>query len=38
MTRDYLADERVAGRAARLRADLNEQQARGNTGERGTWL
>lgn len=36
--RDYLADKRVAGRAAALRADLNEQMARGNTGEEGVWL
>lgn len=36
--RDYLADKRVAGRAAALRADLNEQMARGNTGEEGAWL
>jgi len=36
--RDYLADKRVAGRAAALRADLNEQMARGNTGEHGQWL
>ena len=36
--RDYLADKRVAGRAAALRADLNEQIAKGNTGEHGTWL
>ena len=36
--RDYLADKRVAGRAAALRADLNEQTAKGNTGEHGTWL
>lgn len=36
--RDYLADKRVAGRAAALRADLNDQMARGNTGEFGQWL
>ncbi len=36
--RDYLADKRVAGRAAALRADLNEQTDRGNTGEHGQWL
>lgn len=36
--RDYLADKRVAGRAARLRADLNDQIAKGNTGEHGQWL
>ena len=36
--RDYLADKRVAGRAAALRADLNEQIAKGNTGEHGQWL
>ena len=36
--RDYLADKRVAGRAAALRADLNEQIAKGYTGEHGTWL
>lgn len=36
--RDYLADKRVAGRAAALRADLNEQMAKGNTGEEGVWL
>ena len=36
--RDYLADKRVAGRAAALRADLNDQIAKGNTGEHGTWL
>lgn len=36
--RDYLADKRVAGRAAALRADLNDQSAKGNTGEHGQWL
>ena len=36
--RDYLADKRVAGRAAALRADLNDQTKKGNTGEHGQWL
>lgn len=35
--RGYLADKRVAGRAAALRADLNEQMARGNLGQAGEW-
>lgn len=35
--REYLADKRVAGRAAALRADLNEQMARGNLGQAGEW-
>lgn len=36
--RDYLADPRVAGRSAQLRADLNEQMDKGNSGEGGAWL
>ena len=35
--RAYLGDKRVDGRAAALRADLNEQLSRGNTGEDGEW-
>ena len=35
--RQYLDDKRVAGRQARLRADLNEQIKRGNRGQEGEW-
>jgi len=35
--RAYLGDKRVDGRRERLRADLNEQLSRGNTGEDGEW-
>ena len=35
--RQYLDDKRVAGRQARLRADLNEQIKAGNSGQEGEW-
>ncbi len=35
--RAYLGDKRVDGRRGRLRADLNEQIKRGNSGEHGEW-
>lgn len=35
---DYLAHKNVAPRAARLRADLNEQRKLGNTGKAGEWI
>lgn len=36
--RDYLDAPKVAGRREQLRADLNEQIQRGNTGGAGQWL
>lgn len=36
--RGYLADPKVAGRREQLRADINEQMAKGNTGEGDAWL
>jgi len=36
--RRYLADPKVAGRREALRADLNEQIERGNSGGEGEWL
>ena len=36
--RAYLDHKAVAGRRERLRADLNEQIKRGNSGEHGEWL
>ena len=35
--RQYLDDKRVAGRQARLRADLNTQIKAGNQGNEGEW-
>lgn len=35
---EYLTSTSVKGRAAQLRADLNEQRSKGNHGEPGTWL
>lgn len=36
--RDYLNDAKVRGRRAALLRDLKDQQARGNTGEEGSWI
>lgn len=35
---DYLAHPAVAGRREQLRADLNDQIAKGNRGGEGEWL
>lgn len=36
--RDYLASKPVAGRAERLKKDLNDQIKKGNRGVEGTWV